>query len=123
MKNYEDYLARLSAFGAAGQRAVAAADDAFLALTFDAPPDNGTRTSREAAIRAIPLASHQRQLVLTVLQAHGPLTREGIEQASGLSGNSVRPRVSELLTAGLVMELEEWSTTRSGRRAALLKAV
>jgi Fic family protein len=89
---------------------------------FDRPPDNGTDTSKAAA-KAVPDAARLRACVLeTIEAASAGLTREEIEAATGLSGNTVRPRVWELVRAGLV-EPRGVRKTQSGRAAAVMVRV
>jgi hypothetical protein len=89
---------------------------------FDQPPDNGTDTSIAAA-KAVPDAATLRACVLeTIAAAAAGLTREEIEAATGLSGNTVRPRVWELVRAGLVVECGT-RRTASGRAAAVVVRV
>lgn len=58
-------------------------------------------TSRAAALEVYPRAGSQRMRVLNALLAQ-PQTREGLEKATGLGPNSVRPRVKELIDGGWV---------------------
>jgi predicted transcriptional regulator len=83
---------------------------------------NGTQTSIAAAEHAQSGAAVARQRILEAIRAasiHG-LTREQIEVATGLSGNTCRPRVSELLAAGTIEEAGEIRRTTSGRAAKVL---
>ena len=88
-------------------------------------PDNGTKTSREAAVAILPHADTQRAEILAVIAASDAgLTRENIEDRTTMPGNSIRPRIWELVAAGLVEEVPGiYRFTRSGRRAAVLRAV
>jgi len=89
---------------------------------FDRPPDNGTQTSIAAA-KAVPDAATLRSCVLSaIVDAANGLTREEIEAATGLNGNTVRPRVWELVRAGLV-EPRGVRKTQSGRAAAVMVRV
>ena len=77
-------------------------------------------TAKREAHRAIqPAAGTLRQRVLEVVAASRGLTAEEIESATGLTGNTVRPRLVELREAGLVAPSGEARTTRSGRRATV----
>jgi predicted transcriptional regulator len=49
-------------------------------------------------------------------------TRDEIENHLHLSGNTVRPRVRELIDAGRIYETKETRLTRSGRNAFVLRA-
>jgi len=89
---------------------------------FDQPPDNGTATSNAAA-KAVPDAARLRACVLAAIaESAAGLTREEIEAATGLSGNTVRPRVWELVRTGLVAECGT-RRTASGRAAAVIVRV
>ena len=89
---------------------------------FTQPPDNGTATSKAAA-KAVPDAAKLRACVLAAIaDAAAGLTREEIEAATGLSGNTVRPRVWELVRAGIVKP-EGVRKTQSGRAAAVIVRV
>jgi DNA-binding Lrp family transcriptional regulator len=88
---------------------------------WDIPPHNGTPTSIDAA-EAIHDASTLRATVLAAIEAApNGLTREELEKATGLSGNTVRPRVWELLRAGRITACG-CRPTASGRAAAVLVA-
>lgn len=80
-------------------------------------PHSGGETSRLAAEQITEFkarACHER--ILHALR-HGPLTREQIEEKTGLSGNTVRPRCKEMLNAGLVVVTDRTGFTESGRPA------
>ncbi len=81
------------------------------------PPHNGTLTSRAAAIAIAPLVPTQRARILAFIDSHGSegSTRDEIEDALGMSGNSVRPRVRALIQDGELIELEKvYRQTRNG---------
>jgi hypothetical protein len=86
---------------------------------------NGTATSIAAAESIRGTAATDRQRVLDAIRAAGihGLTREQIEVATGLAGNSVRPRVAELIAAGTIEEAGEIRRTSTGRAARVLTAV
>lgn len=87
-------------------------------------PHNRTRTSRAAAQAIEPKAGTQRATVLRwirLLEETG-MTRDELEYLTGLSGNTIRPRVYELIRDGFVMESGETRPTRSGRAAEVLIA-
>lgn len=50
------------------------------------------------------------------------MTAQQVEDATGLPGNTVRPRIVELRRAGLVVESDQTRPTRSGRSAVVLVA-
>lgn len=83
---------------------------------------NGTRTSREAAQQILPFADNQRRRILEYLRLHfiSGATREEIQDALGMQGDSVRPRVRELLKDHLISESDRTARTKSGRFAQVL---
>lgn len=87
---------------------------------------NGTRTSRLAADSIVKNAATLRLKVLQALLSagQGGLTREELEEVTGMGGNTLRPRVRELVLAKQIRELPEPMTrrTHSGREAAILTA-
>ena len=83
----------------------------------------GSVTSREAAFLGTGTAEAGRARVLSLLRRQGPMTLQQIEDALGLSGNTVRPRRCELEAAGLVVDSGKTAKTKSGRDAVLWKAV
>lgn len=86
---------------------------------------NGTATSIAAAASVQSAAATMRETVLQAIRAasFAGLTREEIERQTGLAGNSVRPRVSELLAAGAITPSGEIRRTASNRPAEVLVAV
>lgn len=91
-------------------------------IDFDRP-HNGTATSLAAAESMECHAAKQRREVLNYLKdcADGA-TREEIERGLGMSGNSVRPRVSELIRRGLAFEAGDTRLTVSGRKAYIVRS-
>jgi hypothetical protein len=95
---------------------------------FDAPPHNGRPTSIAAAASVADRVATQRLAVLGVIAAtpHG-LTREEIADALHLGGDTVRPRVWELMGnnghGAQIRESGERRKTRSGRNAEVLVAL
>jgi hypothetical protein len=95
---------------------------------FSAPPHNGTGTSRLAAIgvQTSGQAATDRERVLRAIQCAGErgITRADICHSTGLSGDTVRPRVWELMGKGggqvahklLVVEQGERIPDCGGRR-------
>lgn len=83
---------------------------------------NGTTTSIEAAESVRSTAATDRQRILDSIRSAGihGMTREQIEVATGLTGNTVRPRCAELLAAGTIEEAGEIRRTKSGRAAKVL---
>lgn len=101
----------------------------------EAPPHNGTTTSRAAADGARGHAHADRVRILAYLVAQGDhgATREEIEAALTMNGNTVRPRVAELLREEriwhrfgqeepLLTEPGNTRPTRSGDPASVLVA-
>lgn len=90
-----------------------------------AAPHNGTPTSKAAAEEIKPSRDTLRQQVLEAIQLwerHGA-TREELEHLTGLSGNTIRPRVVELVSAGAVVEpAGRTRKTKGGRQAQVLLA-
>jgi predicted transcriptional regulator len=88
-------------------------------------PHNGTATSREAARRIRNTVALQRSRVLAaIIKADDGATREEIEKVTGIAGNSVRPRVAELIAARLVKEKKnDVRATKSGRSAQILRPI
>jgi hypothetical protein len=93
-----------------------------------APPHNHTRTSIAAADSVRGKADRQREDVYACIVAHPRgITREEIQDALGLDGNSVRPRVWELLGnnghPARIRETGETRKGRSGRHAEVLAII
>lgn len=88
------------------------------------PPHCGTETSRAAAKAIKPTAGTLRAQVHQFIKSRGDMgaTRNEIEVSLSMSGNTVRPRVRELIAAGLIVDTEETRTTPSGRSASVLVA-
>ncbi len=87
------------------------------------PPHNGTITSISAAVSMRAIAPTQRARILAYVDSHGSegSTRDEIEDALGLKGDSVRPRVRVLLDEGKLIELEKvYRQTRNGFWALVL---
>lgn len=81
-------------------------------------------TSRKAALNAYPRTGTQRARVLALLRVKGTagMTRWEIEHAMGLSGNSIHPRVLELIAGGFAAETDRTRKTPSGNDAAVVVA-
>ena len=86
------------------------------------PPSNGTVTSDLAAVAITPHAATQRITVLSAIVAMDGATRQQVEEYAALDGNSVRPRVRELLKAGWIEEGVDYRRTASGQFALVLHA-
>ncbi len=92
---------------------------------FDPPPyAPDSATSYAAAGRIEPRAATLRGQVLAQLRACGEhgATREELETSLNLNGSTLRPRVWELLKAGLVYVSSVKRPTRSGCEADVLRA-
>lgn len=72
------------------------------------------------AIKCGTKITQQQRSVLDALEAGG-LTREEIGEWLGWSGDTVRPRVDELMKKGFIEEAGEMRLTRRGKRAAVLR--
>lgn len=83
-----------------------------------------SKTSREAAIENWPKRETQKSAILRWLRANKDygLTRPQLARYTDLSGDSVRPRVRELIEEGLVEETERTRKTASGSEASVLVA-
>jgi hypothetical protein len=90
----------------------------------DSLPWSNTTTSKAAAEAKLPTAGSDRAAVLEAIRQAGGwgLTREEAEAAAGVTANSCRPRVVELLAAGLIRESDRTRATCSGRQAIVLVA-
>ena len=88
------------------------------------PHQRHSQTSREAAETIEPKAATLRRMVLDFIRGQGEhgATRQEIEAGLVMSGNTVRPRVCELMEMGLVVETDITRNTPSGRRAFVLRA-
>lgn len=92
-------------------------------------PHNDTQESREAAQAAKEGAAQQRASVLSFIRGRGfyGATRDEIGEHLGLEGNSVRPRVWELLGnnghAMVIRQSEQRRKSKMGRNAGVLVAI
>lgn len=86
-----------------------------------APHSNQT-TSRKAALTVAPRAGSQRWRVLTAIFNAGEtgITRDELEARLGLSGNTIRPRVRELLDGGFAKETDRTRRTRANADSIVL---
>lgn len=89
------------------------------------PFQRGSETSRQAAFDNYPRSGTQRRRVLDAIRNAGDdgMTRDEVAGTLGLSSNSVRPRVKELLGAALIRESGKRRLTQTGSMAAVLVAV
>ena len=95
-------------------------------LPFVLAPYSDPDTSRDAAKSIEPHLFRLQTKVLIELnwawdRYRMGLTAEQIEMQTGLSGNTVRPRLVELRRKGLVVKTDERRATMSGRKAAVWK--
>lgn len=88
-------------------------------------PFSDPDTSLRAAVAVKPRVEQYRQRVLEAVQRaavagrHG-LTREELEVRLGMDGNTLQPRVWELVNAGLLVDTGVRRRNRSGRHAAVM---
>lgn len=68
-------------------------------------------------------AAEARGLIVHFLRLRGPETRDYIATYTGLLGDTVRPRVLELIKAGKIRVLKKRGRTRLGNEAELLAVV
>ena len=79
-------------------------------------------TSKEAAKAMAPRASILRERALAALKAHGPMTADEVADRLGESVLAIRPRVSELVAAGLAVPTVLRRTNASGMSARVWSA-
>lgn len=82
----------------------------------------GTDTSRDAAeqVAAMPAACVRARVLKAISgSGDGGLTADQVAQALGLSVLTVRPRVSELRTSGLIVDKRERRKNASGKSAVV----
>lgn len=84
---------------------------------------NHTATSIAAADSIRESVSQLQAKVLSELKRRGDYgaTRDELSLALSMLGNTLRPRVKELLDKGLIVETNERRQTASGRMAVVLK--
>jgi len=85
------------------------------------PPTNGTATSGKAAKEISPHVTRMRQDILLSLHEAGPMTAEEMEYATGLGGNTIRPRLGEMEKLHWVFRPGWKRDTKSGREAFVWK--
>lgn len=95
---------------------------------FDSPYRDGLPgakregTSRDAALAIAPRAPNIRQQVYDAFQHYGPMTADECAARLNISILTVRPRVSELRTKGLLFETGQRRPNASGVQAEVLSA-
>ncbi len=91
----------------------------------ESPPHNGTVTSKRAAERIKPSAAAARLIVYEAISRAGihGLTREEIEDVTGLPGNTVRPRVYDLMDPKKTVLIEEAGEVRPCRSGCYAKVL
>lgn len=87
--------------------------------TVDGPGYKRMETAREAARKAAPRMKKFQGEILMVLEKAGPMTADEVADRLGASVLSIRPRFTELLTAGKIRDTGERRANASGRRAAV----
>lgn len=68
-------------------------------------------------------AQRDRARILACLRSHGPQTRDAISQKTHISGDSLRPRVCELMRSRAVRVRDTLGITKLGNKAERLEAV
>lgn len=90
-------------------------------LPLFAAPSVPVDTSESAADAITPHVRWQHRLVCEALaRTTAGLTRQEIETETRLDGNTIRPRVWELVTMGYVVATGKRARTTSGRQAKVL---
>jgi len=85
--------------------------------------DNAPETSREAARTIVDIAKTHRGKILDVLKGETfGLSSEGIAGKVGLTKYSVRPRISELVASGEVIETPFREKNGEGRSVVIWRA-
>lgn len=85
------------------------------------PFAKGSETSRQAALDTYPRSGSHRWRILAALQAFPDgLTREELAIATSLGGDTIRPRVLELIGGGFAVETEVTRKTQKGSDATVL---
>lgn len=86
---------------------------------WDAPPSTSDENSQAAAASMIASAGTLRRVVLSCIGNNRGIAEWDLERRLSLPGNTVRPRVWELLKAGVIRRLDEKGVTPSGRACYL----
>jgi hypothetical protein len=95
---------------------IAELEAALLRLT--EAPSSGSATSRDAAEQVKVSLTPQRERLLNALR-HSRASAEMLADRTGLTGNSVRPRLRECQTVGWVRCTTDTVQTKAGRSAFL----
>jgi hypothetical protein len=87
-------------------------------------PHNGTATSKAAAKAIEPHINEQHKAMLFWYRTYGSpgLTDAEMIEATGFSGDSVRPRRGELVAMNLVADSGRTRATKTGRQATVYVA-
>lgn len=86
------------------------------ALTAKPALSNQTETSDEAARKVEPKRTKYQQMVLDALRI-ADATADELETRTGLRGNTVRPRLVELVEANVIRRTDRKRPTRTGSPA------
>ena len=86
------------------------------------PPFSNSTTSRDAAESIVPVSKSLRYVIWRTIVVANGCTAQGIEKHLGISGNTVRPRIRELVKAGRVYDSGETQLLPSGRKAIIWRA-
>lgn len=79
------------------------------------------QTSHDAAAQLVNAGTNRREVFLHIARSlERGMTADALEVATGLEGNTVRPRIQELMNFGLIEYGERKEKTRKGRDAAVL---
>lgn len=95
-------------------------------FAFDYPNSPGFRepdTSRKAAESMAPTAGLLRGKCLAALRRYGPMSANEIAVRVGITPFSCRPRCTELLALGLIVDTGERRRNDSGRSAKCWRAI
>lgn len=82
-------------------------------------PHSGGETSRDAAADIRRSLPRLEAAVLATLEGSDGMTAQEIERATGLAGNTVRPRLVALREIGRVEDSGRRRVTASGRKAVV----
>lgn len=93
-----------------------------LPLFYREAPHSGGETSREAARSIRSALPRLEAMVLSALSGCSGMTAHEMETATGLAGNTVRPRLVGLRERGLIEDTGERRVTPSGRKAVVWRA-
>jgi hypothetical protein len=90
---------------------------------WDAPAPSVPRATSEGAAdrQTVPKRENDRERILRAL-AYATLTRDEIATLTGISPNTVRPRIVELITVGHVTDTKQTRRTATGSPAAVCEA-